>query len=190
MRRDFYVPRINTGMAQTTLPANKSFYDASRFKFRVAKLPNVNFLVQSVNLPTLSLGTYTRNTTFLNYDIPGGDINWSDLNISFKLDEEFRAWEEIFAWMVAMAHPNNFEDYAALVASSGFIQAGAGDVTSEASLTIYTNHFNPRLEMVFTDLFPIQMGEVAFSSTEVDPIMPSIPVTFRYSRYYIRRLET
>ena len=40
-----------------TQPTNKNFLSPLGFRFTIKKAPNLNFFVQSVNIPTLSLGT-------------------------------------------------------------------------------------------------------------------------------------
>ena len=177
-------------MLSNSTPANTNYLDSSRFRFVVSKLPNVNFFLQSTTLPGLNFGVAPYSTPFLDVDLPGDKISWNDLVVSFKADEDLRNWEEIFAWIVAMGHPQNLEQFKEILESSSFDhRPGKGGLYSDASLTILTNKFNPMMQFNFVDCFPVGLSEIPVGVTDGDIVYPNITATFRYSYYTIKRLK-
>ena len=72
---------------QTRQPAKMDYASPVQFRFKIAKLPQVEFFIQTVNLPGISMGTATVPTPLYDYPVPGDEISFQSLDISFLVDE-------------------------------------------------------------------------------------------------------
>ena len=70
-------------------PKSPNYLRNNNFKFTINKIPNVNFYVQSCNLPSLELGYRETKSQFAHpVQINGGELTYGTFNISFIVDED------------------------------------------------------------------------------------------------------
>jgi hypothetical protein len=161
-----------------TDPVNKSFLSNNKFEFSLDRIPNLTFLVQSVNLPSIALQSTQVNSPFTALKVPGNIITFSSMNITFILDEDLRSWYELYDWITQLGNPKGFDKRGTLRG-----EPGANDhIYSDATLLIKTNSNNPNWKITFTDMFPIDIGEIQFSTTENQEFLTS-SATFEYTYY-------
>ena len=67
-------------------PSKRDYASPVEFRFKMTKLPLVEFFVQSANLPGISLGNATQVTPLYDIPIPGDKISYSPLDLSFIVD--------------------------------------------------------------------------------------------------------
>jgi len=172
--------------ALSNQPGNKNFLSPLGFKFSIKKTPNINFFVQSVNLPTLSLGTAEVDNPFLKIPFPGDKLAYGTLDVTFKVDEDLSNYLEIHNWLVGIGYPDNFGQRATIEAS--LPMSGEG-VYADLSLIITTSAMNPNYEVTFFDAYPISLAEMSFDSTLTDIDYVTSTVTFAYRIFKISALS-
>ena len=82
-----------------TLTANKNYLQPSGFRVIIDRenYPNLEFFAQSVNHPDVSIaGTNLPFRRIENVNMPGDTISFSELTVSFILDEDMKAYTEKF----------------------------------------------------------------------------------------------
>jgi hypothetical protein len=166
-------------------PINKNFLSPLNFTFVLKRSPNLNFFVQSINIPSLSLGSFMGPSPLLNIPYSGDHIEYSNLQVQFKIDENFQNYMEIFNWIKGLGYPENQTEYQYL--SKQPKTTGAG-LKSEISLIISDAIKNPNYEIVFTDCFPIDLSEINFQTTDDSVNYVSAVVTFKYTYFNIMKL--
>jgi hypothetical protein len=166
-------------------PANKNFLSPLGFKFQIKKTPHLNYFVQSVNLPAISIGTVEIGTPFTKIPFPGDKLTFNQLDVTFKVDEDMENYTEIFDWMIAMGHPDNLTDSATIYSAPAM--SGKG-VYSDLSLAILTNGMRGNKIVNFSDAFPINLSDITFDSTLSDVEYVTATVTFAYRRFTIASL--
>ena len=172
--------------ALTTIPDNKNFLSPLGFVFQIKKTPNVNYFVQSVVLPELTLGQADVQTPFTKLPVPGDHVDFGQLQVTFRIDEEMRNYKEIFDWIVALGFPDNFNQYKSIAPQRGPIgglvapTSGAG-VYSDGSLTVLNSVKNPIIEFAFKELYPISLTNVTFDTklTSVDYLDATVVFAYR-----------
>lgn len=165
------------------LTTNKNFLSPLGYSFGVKKLPNVNFFATRVNVPGVSMAAVEIPTPFNRVPISGDKVQFDELNVTFKVDEDMRNYIEVFDWIMGLGFPERFEQYKNLASRGKFTNEG---LYSDATLTITTSAMNPNIELTFKELFPITLSEIDFSSTEADIEYVTATVTFRYREYTIK----
>jgi len=172
-------------MANASLPLNKNFLTQVGFQFSIKKLPNVNFFVQSVNLPGVEMGNPYQDTPFINIPIPGDHVKYNDLTVTFKVDEDLSNYIQISDWILGLSFPDRFDQYKQLKEKN----QGTGEgLLSDASLILTTSARNPSMEVQFLDVFPRSLTDLLFSSQDATLEYISATVTFKYRRHVIKRL--
>lgn len=165
------------------LPTNKNFLSPLGFKFTIFKTPNVNYFVQAAAIPNISLGRVEQGTPFSRFKLPGDKLEYSDLNITFRVDEELRNYYELYNWMTLLGKPDNFDQYKSIST------ANSGEGTqSDATLIVLSSTKSPILEVNFKNLYPISLSEINFNTQMNDVDYIDVIATFAYDTFSIRYL--
>jgi len=85
-----------------TEPVNKNFLSPLGFKFVIKKTPHINYFIQSVSLPDITLGDTYVPTPFTRIPIAGDHIEYGDLIFTFKVDESMKNYRELYNWITAI----------------------------------------------------------------------------------------
>jgi hypothetical protein len=171
--------------AITTTPTKSNFLSPLGFRFNIKRTPGLNYFVQSANIPGTSIGTAVVGTPFVNIPYTGVKNTFEDLVIAFKVDEELRNYKEIFDWMMAISFPDNFTQHAAIANAN----PGSGDgIYSDATLTILNSVKHPIVEVNFKNLFPYDLSELKFSTTETDINYIEVAASFKYQSFTLNYL--
>lgn len=169
--------------ATARLPTSKNFLSPLGFKFTIFKTPGVNYFVQAAAIPSLNLGRTENGTPFSRIKFPGDKLDYSDLNITFRVDEELRNYYELYNWMTLIGKPDKFEQYQTIANAN----RGEG-VQSDATLIVLSSSKNPILEVNFRNLFPVSLSEVNFNTQLTDVDYIDVVATFAYETFTINYL--
>jgi hypothetical protein len=71
-----------------TQPQNLNFLSPLGAKFEIKRLPTINFFVQAVSLPSVSMGEVEVPTPFTKLRKPGDQLMFGDLVLQYRVDED------------------------------------------------------------------------------------------------------
>ena len=165
-------------------PENQNFLSPVGFHFGIRRLPHVNWFLQSVNVPGITMGEAIQPTPFIDAAQPGEKITYDPLTISFKVDEDLKNWTELQDWLVGIGSPASFQQY-----RDNLVKKGTEAITSDATLITMNSNMNANFEIKFLELFPTSLTELMFDSTQTDIDYLAASCTFRYLRYEFRKIE-
>lgn len=160
-------------------PTNINYLSPVGFRFNVEYLPNTNWFITSVNLPGISLGEAVQPTPLMPTYVPGNDIAFDPLTVTFLVDEDLQNWRELFDWMMGIGFPNDYDEYKAQKALQ---------IYSDASLSILNSNMNVNYVIKFEDLHPTSLSEIQFDSGSSDVEPPTATITFRYLHYSYEKI--
>jgi hypothetical protein len=166
-------------------PDNINFLSPLGFRFTLARSPNLNFFATDVNLPSLSLGFIEVPTPFKVLDFPGDRLDYGDLQVTFKVDEDFQNYFEIYNWIVALGFPDQYSQYKRVAAADPGVKE---TVFSDAVLTIMNSGMVPNIEVRFQDLFPTSLGDINFTTTDSDVNYVTNTVSFKYKIFTVHKI--
>ena len=167
-------------------PDNQNFLSPVGFKFNINKLPNVEWFIQSVNLPGITVGSIKMAKPFRGTDLPGDNFEYEPLNIRFKVDEDLSNCSEIQNWMIGLGFPDSYDQYADLLAER---TTSASDPRfSDATLTCLNSNMNGNFAVTFEDVFPVSLSSLEFDSMASDIDYLTADVTFQYLTYTFTKL--
>ena len=170
--------KVNISIDDATLATNINFLSPLGFRLLLKRAPTIEYFCQEVTLPSMSMTEINTPTPFGTIPLPGGKITYEPLTVRFRLDEEMVNYREIFNWIVALGHPDNLSQYAAL----------QNKIYSDGSIIINTSNNNPKLRIVFENMFPISLTPLSFdvSASGVDYLEAT--VTFSYRKFTVETL--
>jgi hypothetical protein len=146
------------------------------FQVTVKKLPNVEFFVQKFDIPSLSMSPPEVANPF-NKLYQGADkITYSEINLSFIIDEKMENYKEVMDWMISITAPQSFDQYRGP-------SKNKEDMFSDVSVLILNSNKNANIRFDFTNCFPISLSSVALDTTQQDIIYPEASVTFQYDYF-------
>tara|TARA_B100000963_G_scaffold24565_1_gene18379 strand:+ start:223 stop:822 length:600 start_codon:yes stop_codon:yes gene_type:complete len=188
-------------------PSKRDYASPVQFRFKITKLPLVEFFIQSANIPGISLGSAQQNTPLYDIPIPGDKITYSSLDLSFIVDENLNNYKEIHDWLLALGFPNNHTQFANLQTEGSDRVPGstAGPVVpgvstpaplaetgtySDATLTVLNSKNIAKTEIRFENVYPTSLSSLSYDvrQTDIDYIQAS--VSFQYMNYNIVQIST
>ena len=166
-------------------PVNKNFLSPLNFSFQIKRAPYINFFVQKVNLPSISIDFPIQATPFTNIPIAGEHIKYGDLTVTFKVDEDLQNWFEVHNWIRSLGFPDNFGEYAEVAVNT--ITSGNG-ITSDITLLISDSAKNPNYAVTFRDCFPVSLTDLNFETTDSSVDYITASASFRYILYDVVKI--
>jgi len=142
-----------------------SLFNPTQFGLKFSHLPHMNFWLQSVNLPDVSIQAARQSTPLLDFPWPGEKLEYGALTCSILLDDKLKTYKELYSWMVSNTTSSTSRN-------NGF-------TLSDAILTMSSSSVN------FVDVFPISMSQIPMTIA-TDVISPvTFTAVFAYSKFDI-----
>ena len=196
---------MTTVNVNTREPSVLDYASPVQFRFKCSKLPTVEFFCQTANIPGISIGTASMPTGLKDIPIPGEKISYSDLAISFLVDENLNNYKEIHDWIIGLGFPQNHTQFADLQATGSDRYPGSttgaivpetniavplseGGTYSDATLTVLNSKNIAVTEIRFHNIFPTSLGALSYNVQSSDVDYLTTAVDFSYMYYEIVQL--
>jgi hypothetical protein len=166
---------------------NRNFLSPVGFKFTLAKEPKVNFFCNSARIPEITLTVLQQPTYLKDIDVPGGKLQYGDLNLRFLVDEDLVNYMAIHNWLTGLGFPETTQDYRDLLTNEDDLTQPLDTkrAFSDGSLYILDSNYNTNAIVKFKDLFPTSLTSLEFDSTQTDIQYFTAEVSFKYTVYNI-----
>jgi len=173
-------------------PSNINPLNPNGFRFDVAKLKDISFYVQSVNLPGITLGEPIFGNPFAQTPVPGDMLTYGELSFDFIVDEDMKNYETVYKWIVALGFPTGHDQYLNFINSDE--SALIGELAknySDATLTVLNNNNQPSKYVRFIDCFPTSLDALQFDSKvqDVQYLVARTSFRFTYYKFVSNRIE-
>ena len=172
--------------------ANRNYMSPLGFKLVLTKTPKVDFLCQSANIPSISMGTAVQPTYLKDIPVPGDKVLYDDLNVRFLVDEKMENYLAIHKWITGLGYPDSLGQYSQLKKDDNrtdSLVADQGDPLyfqySDATLQVLNSNYKPSVLINFKDAFPVSLSTLDFDVTTRDYNYFTAEVTFKYTIYNI-----
>ena len=173
-------------MSLTTQPANPNFLNPINFRFVLHRAPTLNFFVIDASLPNVNLEPIYQATPFIPIPKPSTKLSYGKFNMTFKVDEDFVNYQEIYDWMSHLGLSEGFPDYANNV-DKETNATGRGPVC-DASLIVLDSSKKPNIEIRIRDMFPSNLGTIEFAVDANDIRHASCRVEFTLRDFVVIKL--
>lgn len=170
--------------AISNTPTNLNFLSPLKFKFTLTKLPNTNFFIQGVTLPSISMSANYQPSPFVKLPLPGDHIDFGELIISFRVDEDMKNYLELFDWMIALGFPKDFTQYKALHDVDRRLNTRSTDgIMSDGNLIIMNSNAKSNKKVTFYNMFPTTLSDISFDTRQSDVDYIECSASFAYERF-------
>jgi len=172
--------------------ANRNYMSPLGFKLVLTKTPKVDFLCQSANIPSISMGTAIQPSYLKDIPVPGDKVLYDDLNVRFLVDEKMENYLAIHKWITGLGYPESLGQYSQLKTDDKRTDRRVNDSAdplyfqySDATLQVLNSNYKPSVLINFKDAFPVSLSTLDFDVTTRDYNYFTAEVTFKYTIYNI-----
>lgn len=179
---------------------NRNFLSPAGFNFLISKIRGVDFFCQTANIPQISMNPATQATNLRNIPVPGDELYYGDLNVSFLVDEDMSNYLSLHTWLRKLGFPVDreevdFETTDSLY-QSGSIKLGPDMIsqdklvygntttfnfeTSDAALQILNSNYKVARTVKFYDCFPTSLSTLEFRTDVNDIQYLTAQASFKY----------
>lgn len=161
-------------------PDNLNFLQQVGFKFQLPRAPHFNYFIQKVEFPGIQLPNPKLQTPFVNVPLPGDQMSFDPLRITFKMDEDFRGYFEINDWIWHLSKPEDFDDSFEIYKRP---PADPEGVYNNGTLIILNSNMIPNIEITFYDMLPRKLSGFTLETDANDIQYINAQVEFDYRVY-------
>lgn len=173
-------------MALATQPSNPNFLNPINFRFVLHRAPTLNFFTIDASMPSVSLDAVYQATPFIRIPKPSTKLSFGKFNMTFKVDEDFTNYNEIYDWMSHLGLAEGFPDYANNI-DKETNATGRGPVC-DCSLIILNSSKKPNIEVRMRDVFPTELGSIEFAVDAGDVRFASCRAEFTLRDFTVTKL--
>lgn len=171
-------------------PSNINFLSPLGFRFKMDRLPTVEYFLTQAEVPNITLGEYDENTPLTALPYPGDKLRFDPLTITFNVDEDLKNYKELFDYLNGLGYPESTAQYKELRDQQRATTTGQDqNIYSDASLILLTSSQNPNVNIRFQNMFPISLSAISLQSTDSDVTYVQATASFRYSLYKIELIN-
>ena len=189
-------------------PSKLDYASPIQFRFKMNKIPKVEFFVQTANIPGINLGTAVVPSPLYDYPVPGDKIQYQTLDLSFLVDENLNNYKELHDWISGLGFPSNHQQFADLQAGSADRFPGStassvatgskrtpaplaeGGIYSDATLTVLNSKNIAKTEIRFKNVYPTSLGSLSYDIKASDVDYLQVQASFNYLHYDIIQIST
>lgn len=152
------------------LDANINLLSPTGFKmiFTKPELKGLEFYLQSVDLPTVSVGEANFATPRLNVQLGGDKLMYDPFTANVLCDEKMDNFAAIYKWLNDTVRVDDLYE-----------------LVCDVSLIILNSSNNQTRVVTFKNCYPNSMSGIAFDVGATDIQYASFAVTFRYDYYSV-----
>lgn len=162
-------------------PTNTNFLSPVGYRFEVKRLPNTNFFVQSVSLPSVTMGEIPVQTPFSTIQMPGDKLQFGELQVTFRVDEDLNNYKELYNWLRAMSRVDNFGESVAW--KNEETPWKEDRVFSDATLMFLNSAMQPNVEIKFTDVYCSSLSDLVLNTQSQDIDYIECTASFKYRKF-------
>lgn len=162
-------------------PTNTNFLSPVGYRFEVKRLPKTNFFIQAVSLPSVTLGETVVPTPFTNLQVPGDKLQFGELVVTFRVDEDLGNYKELYNWLRAMTRTDSFDDADAW--RKELTPWVEDRVYSDATLMFLNSAMNPNIEVRFKDCYCSGLTEIQLNTQSQDIDYLECTATFKFTTF-------
>jgi hypothetical protein len=188
-------------------PSKFDYASPIQFRFKMTKLPTVEFFVQTANIPGITLGDTTMPTPLKEISMPGDKLTYQTLEVSFLVDENLNNYKEIHDWMTGIGFPEDHKQFADVLAtgsdrfsrstaSTAAVGSGKpaplseGGIYSDATLIVLNNKNIAKTEIRFQNVYPTSLGSLSYDIKASDVDYLQVSASFNYMYYDIVQISS
>ena len=178
-----------------------------QFRFKMTKLPLVEFTVQTANIPGIALGSTSFETPLKDIAGVGDKVTYQTLDVSFLVDENLNNYKEIHDWITGLGFPQDHTQFKTLLGTGADRFPGTtsstaatgtsvpqplseGGIYSDATLTVLNSKNIAKTEIRFQNVYPVSLGGLSYDIKANDVSYLQVNASFNYMYYDIVQISS
>lgn len=160
------------------VPSNTNLLQPSGFRLVIDRqnYANLEYFVQSVDHPGVNaVPAQLSYSRVADVSEPGDKLDFGEVTFGVILDEDMKAYSELYAWLLRMVNTNYVPPTVA--------RENRLSTKHDVTLVVLNSSNNVQSRIVYRDAFPSSMGNVSFEASVPDQTPIVVPVTFRYTYF-------
>jgi hypothetical protein len=188
-------------------PTKFDYASPIQFRFKMTKLPQVEFFVQTANIPGITLDEVQQPTRLKAIALPGSTLSFANLDLSFLVDENLNNYKELHDWLIGLGTPESDSQFAGLLTTGSDRFPGStassaatgsntaqplneGGIYSDATLTVLNNKNVAKTEIRFKNVYPTSLGSLSYDIKANDVDYLQVQASFNYMYYDIVQISS
>ena len=188
-------------------PTKFDYASPIQFRFKMSKLPEVEFFVQTANIPGIALGSTSFETPLKDIAGVGDKVTYQTLDVSFLVDENLNNYKELHDWITGLGFPQDHKQFKNLLGTGSDRFPGTtsstaatgtsvpqpsaeGSIYSDATLTVLNSKNIAKTEIRFQNVFPISLGSLSYDVKAGDVDYLQVSASFNYMYYDIVQISS
>ena len=161
---------------------NISFASGSHYALKIDSFYDLNFTIQSVNLPGVSTSPKEVSTPVGPTFHAGDKLYYETLDIRFIIDESLQNWLSVYNWMRALSPTHMLDD---VLKNKYNLWQADKELYSPATLYILTNSLHWNIKVSLQNIFPISLSGLPYDITNSEDTKIYSTVRFAFDYYDI-----
>lgn len=157
----------------------QNYFSPLEFRISVFRLPNTTFFTQQTAIPGISTSPVSVPNQFNPIFQTPDHVDYSNLDLTFIIDEDMNNYMEIFNWIIGTAFPENHSQYRNLKETED-------SLFSDISIIVMNSKKNANITFNFRNCFPISLSDITLNTTESDLNYPQCTATFKYDYFDVK----
>ena len=188
-------------------PSKFDYASPIQFRFKITKLPLVEFTIQTANIPSVTLDEVQQPTRLKPIALPGSTLSFGNLELSFLVDENLNNYKELHDWLIGLGTPESDSQFAGLLAAGSDRFSGStastaatgtstaqplneGGIYSDATLIVLNNKNIAKTEIRFQNVYPTSLGSLSYDIKASDVDYLQVSASFNYMYYDIVQISS
>ena len=188
-------------------PSKFDYASPIQFRFKITKLPLVEFTIQTANIPSVTLDEVQQPTRLKPIALPGSTLSFGNLDLTFLVDENLNNYKELHDWLIGLGTPESDSQFSALLESGSDRFSGStarsvptgsnaasplneGAIYSDATLTVLNSKNIPKTEIRFRNVYPTLLTGISYDIKANDVSYIQASATFSYLGYKIVQISS
>jgi hypothetical protein len=172
----------------STIPENKNLLPPTSSRMILKRAPALSYFLTKVEIPGLSLPQAAGGhpTPFVKIPQVGDQLEYDELMVQFKVDEDLVNWLELYTWIKRTGHPDDFGQFRSITDESTIT---GGGLKSDIIIQVMTSKGRPNYEFTFKEAFPIKVTGYTLDNSVQDIDYITATGYFAYTSYDVTRVK-
>jgi hypothetical protein len=138
------------------------------------------YFSQNIIIPGLSIGTARVFSQLDSVPLPGDSFSRQNLQVQFKVDEDYKNYDEIYDWMVSLVAPDEYSQYGRLAQNDRNSKISSTGVVSDIAVVVNNSSQTPNRQYQFYDAWPNSLSQLDYSTVNGESVLQDATVTFEF----------
>ena len=151
------------------------------FSMVLKRAPNLEFFGKGVTLPSVSIAPVMHHSQVSHVKHQGDHMTFAPFDVTFRVDEGFLNYREVFEWMRSISAPEVRSQYG----RSRSQWHKENPLVSDIDVVLFTSKSNSGPRFTFNNAWPTDLSSLVFDIEQETVTYSEATVTFEYDTFSV-----